>query len=399
MKKLINIDLVPNFESDDFDIIEKLLESHSFDFENLEKKTKNFLLTYFPNTEIYFFNSARSALTFLLNNLEEGEVITQAFSCLVVPNAIKFADFKPIYVDIDESFNLNVDDLKRKINKKTKAIIIQNTFGIPAKIEEILDIAKKNNLFVIENLTHSLGAKYKDTYLGNFGDFALLSFNRNKVISSIIGGALIVKNKNFNEQIKQKYQELSEMNLTEIKKVLFTGKILYQAKENYNFIMKIYLKFLRVKNLTLEMISSIEKEGKKPKNYFAKFPKNLFPLLINQLNKLEKFNKHRKKIAQIYIDAGLKNFLINDNSEPIFLRFPIFSKNTNEILKKFKKQNIYLGDWYKCVLAPCSDLKNFDYELGTCPNAENVSQKLLNLPTHINIDEKAAEKIINLLKK
>ncbi|BCX15505.1 MAG: aminotransferase [Candidatus Parcubacteria bacterium] len=418
MKKPINIDLVPNFEYDDFEIIDKLLKNYSFDFENLEEKAKKFLFTYFPNTEIYFFNSARSALSFLLENIDtrintnvlktqinasnirrDPHILTQAFSCLVVPNAIKFAGFQPLYIDIDESFNLNIDDLKNKINETTKAIIIQNTFGIPAKIEEILNIAKKNNLLIIENLTHSLGAKYKGVYLGNFGDFVLLSFNRNKVISAITGGALIVRNKNFNEKIRQKYQELPDLDSKEIKKTLFTGKILYKAKENYNFLMKIYLKFLRTKNFTLEMVSSLEKQGKQPKNYLAKFPKILFPLLVNQLNKLERFNEQRKKIAQIYIAAGLKNFTINNDSEPIFLRFPIFSQNPDKVLEKFKKQNIYLGDWYRCVLAPCSNIENFAYKLGTCPKAENVSRKLLNLPTHPNINEQQAQTIINLLQK
>ncbi|MFN3978734.1 MAG: hypothetical protein ACK4J2_08830, partial [Sulfurihydrogenibium azorense] len=86
MKKLINIDLVPNFEDDDFEIIEKLLSNHSFDFENSEKNVKKILSSYFPNSEIYFFNSARSALTFLLTKTtaDKASILTQAFSCLVV---------------------------------------------------------------------------------------------------------------------------------------------------------------------------------------------------------------------------------------------------------------------------------------------------------------------------
>lgn len=400
MKKLINLDLVPNFEEDDFEIIENLFSKKEDNFEENEIKAREILLSYFPNSGIYFFNSARSALTFLLRNLEEkGEIITQAFSCLVVPNALKFADFKPIYVDIDESFNLDVDDLKRKINEKTKAIIIQNTFGLPAKIKEVLEIAKSKNLLVIENLTHSLGARYQDIYLGNFGDFTLLSFNRNKVISSIIGGALIVRNENLKEKIKEDYEKLTELDLEEIKKILFTGKILYQAKRNYNFLTKIYLRFLRAKSFTLEMISLIEKQGKQPKNYLAKFPKILFPLLENQLKKLEKLNKHRKEITQIYIDAGLKNFEINKDSEPIFLRFPVFSKKRGWLLEKFKKENIYLGNWYNCVLAPCSNLENFAYQLGSCPKAEEISKEIFNLPTNINVSKKDAYRILELLEK
>jgi perosamine synthetase len=422
MSNLIHIDLVPNFEDDDYEIIKRLdadLRGLYADLRGQKvEKTRNEVLEiskfYFPQGEIFFFNSARGALSFLLrglngsetdhtdkNNLREsvldprksvGEIITQAFSCLVVPNAIKFAGYKPIYVDIDATYNLDIEDLKRKINESTKAIIIQNTFGIPAKIDEILEIAHQNKILVIENLTHSLGAKYKGKYLGNFGDFALLSFNRNKVISSIIGGALVVNNKNFLEKIKQNYESLPEFSQKEIQKIIFTGKVLYQAKKNYNFLTKIYLKFLRKSGKILEMISSIEKQGKKPENYLFKFPEVLFPLLLNQLKKLEKFNEKRKEIANIY----LEKFPLNFEGEPIFLRFPILIENRDFVLEKFKKENIYLGDWYRCVLDPCFDLKIFDYEIGSCPQAEEITKKIINLPTLI--DKEEAEYIIKNLK-
>jgi perosamine synthetase len=415
-KDLIHIDLVPNFEDDDYEIIKKIEARYGAGQEIEESKNAvlEILRFYFPQGEIFFFNSARGALSFLLhgldrfetdrtdkNNLREsvldprksvGEVITQAFSCLVVPNAIKFAGYKPIYVDIDETYNLDIEDLKRKINEKTKAIIIQNTFGIPAKIDEILEIAHQNNILVIENLTHSLGAKYKGKYLGNFGDFALLSFNRNKVISSIIGGALVVNNKNFLEKIKNSYESLPELSQKEIQKIIFTGKVLYQAKKNYNFLTKIYLKFLRKSGKTVEMISLIEKQGKKPENYLFKFPEILFPLLLNQLKKLERFNEKRKEVAKIY----LEKFPLNFEGEPIFLRFPILIENRDFVLEKFKKENIYLGDWYRCVLDPCSDLKIFDYEIGSCPKAEEITKKIINLPTLIEKEE--AELIIRKIK-
>jgi dTDP-4-amino-4,6-dideoxygalactose transaminase len=444
MSNLIHIDLVPNFEDDDYEIIKKLEDFTRIDadkkhadrrglnssqdcikkeIEKARNEVLEILRFYFPQGEIFFFNSARGALSFLLNSTRIGadevsttrinadsirdnqrninpresacehEIITQAFSCIVVPNAIKFAGYKPIYVDIDETYNLDIEDLKRKINERTKAIIIQNTFGIPAKIGEILEIAHQNKILVIENLTHSLGAKYKGKYLGNFGDFALLSFNRNKVISSIIGGALVVNNKNFLEKIKNSYEYLPELSQKEIKKIIFTGKVLYEAKENYNFLTKIYLKFLRKKSKIFEMVSFIEKKGKKPENYLFKFPEILFPLLLNQLKKLERFNEHRKEIAKIY----LEKFPLNFSGEPIFLRFPILIENRDFVLEKFKKENIYLGDWYKCVLIPCSDLKIFDYEIGSCPKAEKTAEKIINLPTYIGVSKEKAEFIIKNL--
>ncbi len=405
MKKLINIDLVPNFENDDYEIITNIEKNlDNLEWEKYKESVFKILNFYFPYGEILFFNSARSALSFILKIYSEinqlnsnSNVLTQAFTCLVVPNAIKFAGFLPIYVDIDETFNINVEDLKRKINKNTKAIIIQNTFGIPAKIEKILEIAKENNLLVIENLTHSFGAKYKGKYLGNFGDVALLSFNRNKVISSIIGGALVINNEILKEKVLEEYKKLPEFSKEQINKIIFTGKTLYQLKKNYQFLLKGYVYFLRKFGFIKEMISDLEKNGLMPQSYLAKFPNVLFPLLENQLKKLEKFNEHRKKIANIYLEANLFDLNLTD-SEPIFLRFPVFSENREKILDNFKRENIYLGDWYTSVLAPKCNLMLFNYQFD-CHQAEEISKKILNLPTHIDVSEADAYKIIELFKK
>ncbi len=422
MNKIINLDLVPNFEEDDVEIIKKL----NFYPESAIKKSKEEVLqiisSYFPESEIYFFDSARNALGFLLKILKKetpGFVFNQAFTCLVVPHAIKSAGWKPIYIDIDESYNLDFKDLKNKFSALKRSfknspnhiqihqarnksieptsqfvLIIQNTFGLPAKVKELLSFAQENNILVIENLVHSLGAKYEEKYLGNFGDFALLSFNRNKVISSIIGGALIVNNKNFSETIKKEYEKLKEY--TEIKKVVRTGLLLYQLRENYNFFYKKILGLTRKLKLTLEMISKPEKEAKSINN-FLKYPELLFPLLLNQLKKLEKFNQHRQEIARIINEKFPLNY--PQESKPIFLRYPILIESRDEIYQKFKKLNIYLGDWYFCILMPCCDLKKFDYQTGTCPRAENLSQKIINLPTYPSLKTEDINFILAKIKK
>ncbi|MER3406929.1 MAG: hypothetical protein C4278_00645 [Patescibacteria group bacterium] len=402
MEKVINIDFIPNFEDDDYQLIKKILGG----YEDLAAKLRveRLLKNYFPLGDIYFFNSARSALNFFLlfykKYSSKREIITQAFSCLVIPNAIKFASYKPIFVDIDNSFNLSLDDLKNKINNETAFIIIQNTFGLPAKIENIINLAKEKNILIIENLTHSFGAKYKGTYLGNFGDLALISFNRNKVISSIIGGALVINNQFLKKDFEKEYKTIPEFSSYEEKKLLLGTIIFYLLRnKTHNFLVKNFLKITRKLGITPEMINYSEKIGKKPKNYLAKFPISFYPLLENQLKKLERFNNHRKEIANIYLDCGLKSFEINQDSEPIFLRFPILVKNRDKIFSEFKKEKIYLGDWYKCVLAPCgSNLEIFDYQEGMCPKAEEATNFIINLPTHIKVSKEDAYKIAEKIK-
>jgi dTDP-4-amino-4,6-dideoxygalactose transaminase len=151
-----------------------------------------------------------------------------------------------------------------------------------------------------------------------------------------------------------------------------------------------------------------EKEGKIPKYFPKKLPNALAILALNQFKKLERFNEHRRKIAKFY-QENLKNskFILplaepKENIIPTFMRYPILTDfDTDEILSEARKERIYLDDgWRKSpIVPPDTKIDKMEYRFGSCPKAEEISKKILNLPTHINISEKEAKKIINFLKK
>ena len=97
-------------------------------------------------------------------DLKEGdEIIIPSFTCVVVPNAIIYCKLKPVYVDIDSrTYNIDVSKIEEKITSRTKAILAQNTFGLSSDIDKIKEVAKKNNLFVLEDCTHGFGGSYKN---------------------------------------------------------------------------------------------------------------------------------------------------------------------------------------------------------------------------------------------
>ena len=134
------------------------------------------------------------------------EVIVQAFTCLAVPEVVIWCGAKPVYLDIDESLNLDIRLLEKSISSKTRIIIVQHTFGIPAKIDMIKKIAQKHNIILIEDCAHSLGAKYNSQKIGTFGDAAFFSFGRDKVISSVFGGLAFINP-------RSKYYKTSSANL------------------------------------------------------------------------------------------------------------------------------------------------------------------------------------------
>ena len=107
------------------------------------------------------------------------------------------SNLKPIFVDIDKStLNINEKELEKKITKKTKAILLVHVLGNTCNMDQIMKIKKKYNLILIEDTCESLGTKYKNKYLGTFGEFSSFSFYSSHQISSGEGGMICCKNKN-----------------------------------------------------------------------------------------------------------------------------------------------------------------------------------------------------------
>jgi 8-amino-3,8-dideoxy-alpha-D-manno-octulosonate transaminase len=123
------------------------------------------------------------------------EVITQAFNFIATVEAIHELGAKPILTNIDDSLNMDIDDLENKITKKTKAIVPVHMLGVPCNMEKILKISKKYRIPIIEDNCESFGAKYKKRYLGTLGDAGILSFDGGKTITTGEGGAILTNNK------------------------------------------------------------------------------------------------------------------------------------------------------------------------------------------------------------
>ena len=154
--------------------------------------------------------SGTAALHLALIQLGVGygdEVICQSFTFSASANPIVYLGATPIFIDSEaETWNLCPDALEEAIKdrikkgKKPKAIIAVHLYGMPCKIEAILNIANSYQIPVIEDAAEALGSAYKGQKCGTFGHFAALSFNGNKIITTSGGGALVCPNKQDKEQ-------------------------------------------------------------------------------------------------------------------------------------------------------------------------------------------------------
>ncbi len=406
--KPISISLSPNVQKDDVVLALRLLFrpwnwKNGVAIKELESNFKKYLGVKYA----FSFNSGRSSLFAILKALElqkGSSVLLQAFTCNAVVNPILWADLNPVYIDCANDFNIAISELKTK-NQNSKVLIVQHTFGLPANMDEVLQIAKENNMIVIEDCAHALGAEFSGKKVGTFGDAAFFSFSRDKVISSVYGGMAVTNSDEIGKKLEALQKEFGQPSLFWIRQQILHPVLLhFIILPLYNFIDlgKLFLIFSQWVHILSKAVSWQEKRGERP-DYFPKaLPNALAMMAQNQFNKLEAFNIHRRQIADFYYQelAGT-TFILPQKESSIFLRFAVQHPKAHEIIyNAWHTENILLGDWYTTAIAPDdTQLPLIKYEPGMCPTAENLAQKTLNLPTHINISMNDARRIISFLKK
>ncbi|MEK7664070.1 MAG: aminotransferase class I/II-fold pyridoxal phosphate-dependent enzyme [Patescibacteria group bacterium] len=430
--KPISISLSPNVQKDDVILALKLLfQPWKSKKGSVIKELENNFKNYLGVRHAFSFNAGRSAFYAILKalDLEPGsDVLLQAFTCNAVPNPILWAGFNPIYIDCNTDFNINIEDLKKKIKelydnsndrRKYTILVVQHTFGLPANMDEIMKIAQENNITIIEDCAHALGTKYNNQYAGTFGKAAFFSFSRDKVISCVYGGMAVTNDDEMSKKLEQLQEDFGMPSLIWIKQQLLHPIFLnYIILPLYNFLDlgKLFLIILQWTHLLSKAVSRGEKRGLMPDYFPRALPNALAIMAQNQFNKLEKFNAHRKEIAEFYYKEltntkfilpskstrpGLVDNLVDNLGGNIFLRFTVRHPKAHEIIyDAWHNQNTLLGDWYTTPIAPDdTKLNQMHYKVGACSNAEKLASETLNLPTHINISIEDAQRIIDFLKK
>ncbi len=413
MKRPIAISLSPNLQKDDFlQAIKQFFNPvYWYDFTKTEILEKEFADYFGRNYYALAVNSGRSALYLILKSLDIGygdEVIIQSLTCVAVPNSIKWVGAEPVYVDVEKNFNMDPRDLTRKISKNTKAVILQNSFGIPADYDAIKKVLKKSKrkIYLIEDCALSLGAMYKGRKVGVLGDISFFSFGRDKVISSVFGGMILCKDRNTYKSLLKLRENLEYPRPWWLVQQLLHPIIFFLILPFYNFgiskftLGKFVIFVLQKLHLLSKSIYKEEKFSRKPKVFPTKLPGALSVLALNQLKKLDLFNLHRRNIADFYFRSlkSSRYILPPRVKGAIWVRFPIVAENAEEILKKVKQKGVILGDWYKDCVYPVENLNQVDYIIGSCPYAESIRGKILNLPTYEGIGINEAKYIISLIK-
>ncbi|MCR4335264.1 MAG: DegT/DnrJ/EryC1/StrS family aminotransferase [archaeon] len=300
------------------------------------------------------FNSGTSALHCMLlaYNITSGEVIVPSFTFIATANSVVMAGAKPVFAEVEEeTFGLDVKDVEKKINEKTKAIIIMHYGGMPCRDTlAIKKLAKEKNLFFFEDAAESCGAEINGKKVSSFGDAAILSFCQNKIITTGEGGAVLTDSEEIYEKLKllRSHGRLDE------------GEDYFSSTKDMDYISL---------------------------GYNFRMPAMCAALGNSQLVKIDKIIESRKKNAEIFNKALLEidGVKIQSNPENFFSVYQMYTiklenKSARDSLQEYLQKNNITSKIYFPPLHLKTFYKKMGFGKGNLPRTERLSEEVLTIP-------------------
>lgn len=299
------------------------------------------------------------ALTLALKAIGIGpgdEVITVPFTFFSTPEVICNLGARPVFVDIDRhSCNIDPGKIEEKITGRTKAILPVDLYGQSADMEEITKIAKRHNLFVIEDAAQAMGASYKGKRVGSISDIACASFFPTKNLGAAGDGGMLFTNND------------------ELYNLLFSFRV-HGASRKYHH----------------------ERLG-----FNSRLDEVQAAILRVKLKRLDKWNKRRRYIGGLYTRAFsgfVETPYIKDGNVHIFHQYTIKTKKRDSLTQFLRENGIATAVHYPipCHLQPA--LKWLGYKKGDFPVAEEIADAVLSLPVYPELRDDEVEYVIRAVR-
>ena len=303
---------------------------------------------------------------------ENDEVIIPDLTFVADANAILACNAKPVIVDINKNnFFLSISNLKKNITKKTKAIIPVHIYGQVCNIDEIFDIAKANNLKVVEDCAHAIGTFHKSKHVGTIGSTGCFSFYPTKNITTAEGGMVITNSKNIADKVRQ----------------LRSHGMLKSLKSRYAG--------------SYPWVFDILEPG-----YNYRLDEIRCALGISQLRRIAKINKMRKTAASYYhsklhnITGVILPDMVRDKSHSYHL-YTIrvtksFGMSRNQLFKKLKQAGIRTTVYWMPIHKFTA--YNRYVKKSNIKTTSKIYDEILSLPLFPNISKRHQDAVINCIK-
>jgi dTDP-4-amino-4,6-dideoxygalactose transaminase len=284
------------------------------------------------------------------------EVITVSNTSFATAIAISYAGAKPVFVDIDETYTMDVSKVEKKITPKTKAILPVHLYGQPADIEPVVGLARKHNLRVIEDACQAHGTEYKGKKVGSFGDVGCFSFYPTKNLGAYGDGGMVITN---NEEIAQKLRLLKD----------------YGQVERFSHIMKGY-------NSRLDELQAA--------------------ILRVKLKKLDMWNKRRCRHAELYnkllAESPVITPVVKKGNKHVYHQYVIRTSHRDHLQKWLKKNGVGTDIHYPTPIHLQPAYAELGLQEGALPVTEQYAKEILSLPMNPELKSSEIEQCCKLIQ-
>ncbi|MGR7914500.1 DegT/DnrJ/EryC1/StrS family aminotransferase [Finegoldia sp. P1-F-LS] len=321
--------------------------------------------------------------------IKEGdEVITTDYTFFATAEAIRFVGATPVFCDVElDTYNIDPSQIEEKITDKTKAIICVHLFGNACKMDQINEIAKRHNLYVVEDAAQAINSQYKGKNVGNLADVACFSFFPTKNLGCFGDGGMITTNDDdlatiiralkvhgSGENGMKAYAILNDEEV-EVVEQNSGDNTVYNPLKYYNYLIG--------HNSRLDEIQAA--------------------ILRIKLKHLDEYTENRRSISHKYIDALKNTSLVmpteTEGGKHVFHLFILQSENREEIESKLKEKGIATGTYYKVPMHLQKAFNDLGYKKGDFPNAEYLSERTFAIPLFPEMNDEEREYIINSIKE
>lgn len=358
---------LPEIDEDDIQKVIEVVKSKRLALGSATLLFESLVASYIGTKHSVAVSSGTAALHILIRALDIGqgdEVLVPSFTFCSSVNVILYEKAIPVFVDIEtDTYNLDPDDLRRKITPRTKAIISVDVFGHPAEWDEITRIAEKYGLKVIDDSCEAIGAEYKGRKLGKFGNAAAFAFYPNKQMTTGEGGIIVTDD----DEIARIARSLRNQGRDEM------GAWLQHERLGYNYRMD-------------EMSAALG---------------------VSQIKRLDVFLKKREAVANLYTEKlkkipWVRTPVIKPHVKMSWFVYVIILEkgmNRDEVIDKLEKEGIPARGYFSPVHLQPYMRRMFGYKGGELPITEDISKRTLALPFHNNLTEEEINLVVDTLSR
>ena len=339
----------------------------------------------------FFFYRGRTALYVLLRALDihpGDEILTQAYTCLAVVAPILGVGAIPIYADITpERFSFDPGCVEPLITSRTRVMIIQHTFGIPAEIDPLLEIARRHNLTVIEDCAHVSQGSYRGRPLGSFGAASIYSFQWSKPLVVGRGGSAVINDLALAERVEKLYQNFAWPSRKDraIINLQYAAFNLIRRRKIFDYLRRA---IRAISPSATGTIRAEELEGKITEEYNLRMAPNLQRRIASK-RRDEPTAIARKRELGRRLHAHLQSLGVSPLDLPsdvktTFLRYPVLASDRDRVIQLGRERDLEIEQYYTSPIDPLGrgDWPRVRYRAESCPRAEAAVAHTVTVPIH-----------------